>query len=75
MAGPAFCFNQVRARRGQRRLKVEPPAFYFNMLRYPFVSGHGMKAPLLTLLFVVTQVVTAVGFLWQKMVNIKVVVS
>ncbi|MEY4948463.1 MAG: hypothetical protein RL698_674 [Pseudomonadota bacterium] len=71
----AFCFNQVRARRGQRRLKVEPPAFYFNMLRYPFVSGHGMKAPLLTLLFVVTQVVTAVGFLWQKTINVKVVVS
>ena len=62
----AFCFNQVRARRGQHRVKVEPPAFYFNMLRYPFVSAQGVKAPLLTLLFVVTQVANAVGFLWES---------
>ena len=62
----AFCFNQVRARRRQHRIKVEPVAFYFNMLRYPFVSAQGARAPLLMLLLVVTQVVNAVGFLWES---------
>ena len=44
----------------------EPVAFYFNMLRYPFVSAQGARAPLLMLLLVVTQVVNAVGFLWES---------
>ena len=62
----AFCFHEVRARRGQHRVKVEPPAFYFNMLCYPIVSAPGVKAPLLTLLFVVTQIANALGFFWER---------
>lgn len=62
----AFCFHQIRAQRGQHRFKVEPPAFYFNMLRYPFVNAKGVNALILMLLLVVTQVVNAAGFLWER---------
>ena len=61
----AFCFHQIRARRGQHRFKVEPPSFYFNMLRYPFVNAKGVEALVLMLLLAVTQVVNAAGFLWE----------
>ncbi len=62
----ALRFHQVRARHGQRRVKVEPPAFYFNLLRYPFVSEQGVKALILMLLLVVTQVANAAGFFWER---------
>jgi len=58
----AFSFHQVRATRVQDRIRLEPSSFYFNMLRYPFVSAQGVKAPLLMLLLVVTQVANAAGF-------------
>lgn len=62
----AFCFHQVRARRGQHRIRVEPPSFYFNMLRYPFVSAQGVNALILMLLLMVTQVANAAGFFWER---------
>lgn len=62
----AFRYHQVRARRGQHRITVEPPSFYFNLLRYPFVSAQGVKAPFLMLLLVVTQVANAAGFFWER---------
>jgi GT2 family glycosyltransferase len=63
----AFCFHQIRARRGQHSFKMEPPVFYFNMLRYPFVNGQGVKALILMLLLVVTQLANAAGFFWERM--------
>ena len=62
----AFCFHQVRARRGRHRVKVEPLSFYLNMLRYPFVSAQGVKAPFLMLLLVVAQAANAAGFFWER---------
>jgi hypothetical protein len=62
----AFCFRRIRARFGQHRVKVEPPTFYFNMFRYPFVSAQGINALILMLLLVVTQVVNAAGFFWER---------
>jgi cellulose synthase/poly-beta-1,6-N-acetylglucosamine synthase-like glycosyltransferase len=62
----ALCFRQVRARRGQDRVKVEPPTFYFNMLRYPFVSARGCNALIVMLLLVVTQIANAAGFFWER---------
>jgi len=62
----ALYFRQVRARRGQDRVKVEPPAFYFNMLRYPFVTARGCNALIMMLLLVVTQVANAAGFFWER---------
>ena len=62
----AFCFHRVSARRRKHRIRVEPPSFYLNMLRYPFLSAQGVQAPILMLLLVVTQVATAAGFFWQR---------
>jgi cellulose synthase/poly-beta-1,6-N-acetylglucosamine synthase-like glycosyltransferase len=62
----ALSFHQVLARRGQRPVKVEPPVFYFNMLRYPFVSEQGFNALILMLLLVVTQVANTAGFFWER---------
>ncbi len=62
----AFCFHRVRARREQHRIRMEPPSFYLNMLRYPFASAQGVQAPLLMLLLVVTQVANAAGFFWMR---------
>jgi glycosyltransferase involved in cell wall biosynthesis len=62
----AFCFHRVRARRGQHRIRVEPPSFYLNMLRYPFASAPGVTATLLMLLFVVAQIANALGFFWMR---------
>jgi GT2 family glycosyltransferase len=62
----AFCYHQARARRGQHRIRVEPLSFYLNMLRYPFVSAPGVKAPFLMLLLVATQAANAAGFFWER---------
>jgi GT2 family glycosyltransferase len=62
----AFCFHRVRARRFKDRVKVEPLAFYVNMLRYPFISAQGVQSPLLLMLLVVTQVANAAGFFWMR---------
>jgi hypothetical protein len=62
----AFCFHQIRARRGLHRIKVEPLSFYTDMLRFPFVSTQGLKAPSLMLLLVVAQVANAAGFFWKR---------
>lgn len=62
----AFYFHQARARRGQQRVKLEPPAFYFNMFRYPLLSAEGVNALILMLLLVVTQVANAAGVFWER---------
>ena len=62
----AFCYHQIRARRGQHRITVEPPSFYFNLLRYPFVNAQGVNAPILMLLLVATQAANAAGFFWKR---------
>lgn len=61
----AFCFHRIRARRGLHRIKVEPLSFYIKMLRFPFVSTRGLRAPSLMLLLVVAQVANAAGFFWK----------
>lgn len=62
----AFCFHRIRARRGLHRIKVEPLSFYINMLRFPFVSTRGLRAPSLMLLLVVAQLANAAGFFWKR---------
>jgi glycosyltransferase involved in cell wall biosynthesis len=62
----AFCFHRVRARRGQHHFKVEPAAFYIDMLRYPFVNTKGIDALVVMLLLIVTQVANAAGMFWES---------
>jgi GT2 family glycosyltransferase len=61
----AFWFHKARANAQRLHIKPEPLSFYINMLSYPFVTEQGAKAPLLTFLFVATQIANAVGFFWK----------
>lgn len=61
----AFRFHQARARRGQRRIRLEPFSFYWNLLRYPFSQAQGGRALLLAALLVMSQAANAAGFLWE----------
>lgn len=63
----AFWFHRSRTRRGQCHLKLEPPGFYLNMLRYPFMHGQGLYASRLTALLVGAQVAIAAGFVLSAM--------
>jgi len=62
----AFNFHCSRARRERAPIKIEPPSFYLNLLRSPFVQGHGRQALLLAGLLVVAQSANAAGFFWEK---------
>jgi glycosyltransferase involved in cell wall biosynthesis len=62
----AFYFHQARARRGQQRVKVEPPAFYFKMLCYPLAHTEGINALIVILLLLVTQVANVAGLFWER---------
>ncbi len=62
----AFYFHKACARRGKRRVKVEPPAFYFNMLCYPLVDATLIDALIVVLLLVVTQVANAAGLIFER---------
>ena len=62
----AYCFHQIRARRGNRRIKIEPLSFYRNMLVYPFSRTRGGWALILALSLVIAQVANAAGFFFEK---------
>jgi glycosyltransferase involved in cell wall biosynthesis len=62
----AFSFHCIRARRGAGRVKVEPLAFYLNLLRYPLSRARGVQALYLTSLLVVTQLATVAGFFLER---------
>jgi glycosyltransferase involved in cell wall biosynthesis len=62
----AFYFHRARARRGQHRVKVEPPGFYFKMLCYPLVDAEGINALIVMLLLVMTQVANVAGVFWER---------
>lgn len=61
----AFYFHQVRARRGQGRIKLEPLSFYLHLFRSPSSQVHGRHALVLAGLLGVTQGANAVGFLTE----------
>jgi glycosyltransferase involved in cell wall biosynthesis len=63
----AFRFHQARARRGKRRIRLEPLSFYLNLLWYPFSQARSRQALLLTALLVMSQVASTAGFVWQGM--------
>ena len=63
----AFHFLQARARRIPDLIKIEPLAFYSDLLHYPFSHSEGVfkGLSLMSLLFI-SQVVNATGFFWEK---------
>jgi len=64
----AFCFHQVRSRRNIERIKVEPLAFYFNLLTYPLLVRSPQSA-FLSLLLLLSQVANISGFFWEYSQN------
>jgi GT2 family glycosyltransferase len=61
----AYYYHLLRARRRQQPMKVEPPAFYVNMLTHPFGKIPFGKAIGVVPLFIAAQAVNAVGFFWE----------
>ena len=62
----AFCFHWTRRQRGQGRIKVEPSSFYVGMLRYPFLHAPRTRAPLISVLLVLAQMMNVVGFFAER---------
>ena len=62
----AFCFHQVRAQRSQASIQVEPFSFYFNLLRYAFITTPPFQAVQLLLLLLLSQVANVAGFVWER---------
>lgn len=63
--GGAIRFRAARARRNQERVKIEPPAFYLNLVFYPWKAK--LPRPLsLSALLAISQLVNAVGFAFTK---------
>ena len=63
----AFHFHKARAQRGLGRIKLEPLLFYRNLLRQPFSPVRERRALLLVTLLLVSQVVNAAGFFWERL--------
>ena len=62
----AFHFHTARTKRGHLKIKVEPKTFYLNLLRYPFIQKYHLRAPLLSILLVISQISNAIGFFWER---------
>jgi glycosyltransferase involved in cell wall biosynthesis len=63
----AHHFHQARAERKQSRIKIEPPRFYLNLLRYPFRMALGITALPVAVLLAVSQAANAAGFFYQAL--------
>jgi glycosyltransferase involved in cell wall biosynthesis len=61
----AYHYHFLRARRRQQPMKVQPLAFYVNMLTYPVRRISLWKALAVMPLLVIAQAVNAVGFFWE----------
>jgi glycosyltransferase involved in cell wall biosynthesis len=59
-------FHHARKLRGQRRIGLEPPVFYSNLLRYPFLKSKSLPSLLLTTLLLVSQSANSIGFLLNR---------
>jgi glycosyltransferase involved in cell wall biosynthesis len=58
----AFRFHRTRHLRRQARLKVEPPSFYLELLRYPYRRYGRQSATRLAILLAAAQAANAAGF-------------
>jgi GT2 family glycosyltransferase len=63
--GAAY-FHHLRARRGQSPIKLEPIMFYARLLQYPFLRARLPHALGVAALFVISQIMNAAGFWWQR---------
>ena len=63
----AHQFHQARSLRDQKPIKIEPPSFYTNMLRYAFVHPESHRPVLLAALLLLSQAANAAGFFCEKL--------
>jgi glycosyltransferase involved in cell wall biosynthesis len=67
----AFYFHQIRSRRNQTSLKVEPLRFYFQLLTYPFLKKCEQTSKIfLSGLLLISQLANILGFFKAKLQNI-----
>jgi len=62
----AFCFHQIRAKREENSIQVEPLSFYINLLTYPFAKLSSQPKLLISGLFFLSQVANVMGFAWER---------
>lgn len=62
----AFDLHRSRARRGNRALRLEPAAFYSELVRFPLRRHRGSRSVLLTLLHFWSQVAYAAGYFFER---------
>jgi glycosyltransferase involved in cell wall biosynthesis len=63
----AYQFHQARSLRDQKPIKIEPPSFYTNMLRYPFKDSEKHQPVLLAGLLMLSQAANGAGFFSEKL--------
>jgi glycosyltransferase involved in cell wall biosynthesis len=61
----AFRVRQASALRGNRRIKVERPSFYFRLPLFGLKETPGWRALLIAMLLVGAQISNAAGFIWE----------
>lgn len=62
----AYCFHQIRSKRTDQSIEVEPVKFYTDLLSYP-IKKEKMRSPLkVSSLFFLSQVATVAGFFWER---------
>ena len=62
----AFHFHKVRAQRKQEPLKVEPAAFYFNLVKYPFSWRKLFSSLGISCLIILSQLANVFGYYSER---------
>jgi GT2 family glycosyltransferase len=62
----AYRFRAQSASREGGAVKLEPPAFYWQLFRCPFSKGVGVRAALTAFLVLISQLASALGFLSER---------
>ena len=64
----AFRYHQLRSSRNDQNIKLEPPAYYWKLLRFP-AKSENPRVLSLTALIALSQVANAAGFFHQKLTH------
>ena len=65
----AYCFRRVRALRTRTPIRIEPAAFYLNLLRSPFSQTDRLRGTRLAVLLAISQIANAAGLVREQIVN------
>jgi GT2 family glycosyltransferase len=63
----AYRFHQLRAARGAGPVRLEPLAFYVNLVRFPFAPSAGGRGLPEAALLVLAQLTNAAGFFYERL--------